>query len=121
MRLYVEDKPIDEDVSFDVVRMSVPEFNSLNNQPFIICSKFDEVIIDVSRDININIVKYVMKVTKVIPRIGGELNSHSVALLCELYKEKAAEIRFNFLRDKEKFETTVNTLKTQYEWEKFYG
>lgn len=119
MRLIVTDTPIDN-LSIDMITMGTLEFNTIETQPFIASSKFDEVVIDVTDSTNINIVKNLMRVTRVIPRFRVELTPHMVTVLTELYKERAAEIRFTYMKDKDKFKTLLESMKQQYCWEQFY-
>lgn len=119
MRLLITDEIIKE-VSFDTVIMTSIEFNSIHSHPFIASSKFDEVIVDLNDKINIGYLQPLMKTTKVIPRVVGEMTAHSVSLLCELYKDRAAELRITFIKDKEGFAKLIENMKKQYCWEQFY-
>lgn len=119
MRLYVTDD-IKDDVSFDVVIMTSSEFNCIKSHPFIISNRFDEIVIDITNSIQLGYIKHVMSVTKVIPRIIGEITSHTVSILCEIYKDRAAELRYTFIRDREGFTELVNEMRDEYCWEQFY-
>lgn len=119
MRLCVTDD-IKDDVSFDMVVMTSSEFNCIKSHPFIISSRFDEIVIDVTSNIQLGYIKQIMGVTKVIPKIVREITPHTVSVLCELYKERAAELRYTFIRDKEGFKELINEMKDEYCWEQFY-
>ena len=119
MRLYVTDE-IKEDLSFDSVVMTSSEFNCIKAHPFIVSSRFDEIVIDITEKVQLGYIKQVMSVTKVIPKIIGEITSHTVSVLCELYKDRAAEMRYTFIRDKDGFIELINKMKTDYCWEQFY-
>lgn len=119
MRLYVTDD-IREDVSFDSVTMTSAEFNCIKSHPFIISSRFDEIVIDVTDKIQLGYMTRLMSVTKIIPKILGEVTSHIVSVLCEIYKDRAAELRYTFIRDKEGFVELLNEMRTEYCWEQFY-
>lgn len=119
MKLYVTDNVIDN-VTIDVVVMSQSEFNSIKSQPFIASSKFDEVVVELTDKTDIDIIRNLMRVTKVIPKVPEEITSHIVTILTELYKERAAELRFTFMRDKNQFKEIVNKMKSEYCWEQFY-
>lgn len=120
MRLLITDELDDEDISFDIVKMSTLEFNTECVHPFIASSNFDEIIIDTDAKVNLVYVRNLMRVSKVIPRIHGELTMQSVSILCELYKERAAELRVLFIRDKEAFNKIIEELKQTFQWETFY-
>lgn len=119
MRLLITDE-VRNEISFDTVVMTSIEFNSIHSHPFIASSKFDEVIVDLNDKVNIGYLQPLLRTTKVIPRVVGEITSHSVSLLCELYKDRAAEIRFTFIKDKEAFKKLIDDMKVQYQWEQFY-
>lgn len=119
MRLYVTDTNV-EDINIGTVIMSQQEFNCIKSQPFIASSKFDEVVLEVTDSTDIEVVRNLRKVTKVIPKFPEEITSHMVTVLGELYKERAAEIRFTYMRSKDEFTALVNKMKEEYCWEKFY-
>lgn len=119
MRLYVSDVPV-EDINIGTITMTQNEFNCIKSQPFIASSKFDVVVIEVTDTTDINIIKHLRNVTRVIPKLPEDITSHMVAVLSELYKERAAEIRFTYMRNKEDFVALVNKMKEEYCWEQFY-
>ena len=119
MRLLITDNPREE-VSFDIIQMSTIEFNNIHNHPFIASTKFDEVVVDLNNKIRLGYLAPLMKTTKVIPRITTELDSYGVSILCEIYRERSAELRYAFMKDKDEFNRIINDMKTQYEWERFY-
>lgn len=118
MRLYVTDTQSDE-VSFDVVRISTNEFNQIRNHPYIASMRFDEVIVDISPSIKLGYLIPLMKHTRVIPKIG-EIDSHTITILSEICRDRAAELRYSFIRDKEKCKEIVENLKEEYGWNQFY-
>lgn len=119
MRLYVTDSDIDN-TTIDLVVMNQSEFNCIKTQPFLASSKFDEVVIELTDTTDLDIVRNLMRVTKVIPKVPDECTSHMVAVLCEIYKDRAAELRFTYMRSKEKFKELIDSMKTQYCWQQFY-
>lgn len=119
MRLYVTDE-IKKELSFDAVTMTIREFNDIHNHPFIASSKFDEVVVDINSDVKIGYLEPLIKTTKVIPRIVGDITSHTISLLSEIYRDRSAELRFTFIRDKAGIVTLINQMKADYGWERFY-
>lgn len=119
MRLHVTDNP-PEDKSFDVVYITPVEFNHLRNHLFIASSKFDEVLVEVSPKIKIGTLIPMIGATKIIPLIT-EVNNHTVSLLSELCRDKAAQLRFTYIRDKEACKELVNEIIDEYGWRKFYN
>ena len=118
MRLYITDTVSDE-VSFDVVRITTGEFNEIRNHPYIASMRFDEVIVDITPKIKLGYLIPLMKSTKLIPRIN-EIDSHTITILSELCRDRAAELRYSFIRDKEQCKEIVEKLKEEYGWNKFY-
>jgi hypothetical protein len=108
------------EVSFDTVVMSSIEFNKITSHPFIASSRFDEVVIDLNDKIDIGYLQPLLKTTKVIPRVVGEITPHAVSLLCELYRDRSAELRFTYIRSKDDFNQLIESMKKQYCWEQFY-
>lgn len=118
MRLYITDQQ-DVDISFDTVVMSGTEINDIKCHPYIVSSGFDSIIIDTDAKISLAYVPYLLKISKVIPKIHGELTLQSVGILSALYKERAAELRVLFVRDKDTFYKVVEELRTQFQWDTF--
>lgn len=119
MRLLITDE-VGNETSFDTVIMTGTEFNTIHSHPFIISSNFDAVIVDLRVNINIEYLSYLMKDVIVIPKVIGEISPHAVTILCELYKDKSAELRITYLRDREAFNKIVATMRKQYDWDSFY-
>lgn len=119
MRLYVTDN-VPEDRSFDVIYMSTSEFNCAHNHLFIASSKFDEVLVEVTPKIKIGTLMPMIGSTKIIPLIT-EVNNHAISLLSELCKDRAAQLRFTYIRDKEACKELVNSMIDEYGWRRFYN
>lgn len=119
MRLIVTDNPGDS-ISFDVVTMSIGEFNDICSQPYIASSKFDEVVIDLTDKVKLGHVRPVMGITKVIPKIPEEITAHTISVLSELYPERSAELRYTFIRDKKGIKTLLDKMCEMYHWNEFY-
>lgn len=115
MRLYITDT-IDDEISFDVVRMTTSEFNEIRNHPYIASMRFDEVVVDITPKIKLGYLIPLMKVTRVIPKIN-EIDSHTIAVLSELCREHSAELRFTFIRDKDKCRELIEKIKEEYRWD----
>jgi len=45
-----------------------------------------------------------------------EVNSSVISQLCEILPDKAAEIRFTFMRNRDKFPELLDTLSKTYNW-----
>lgn len=119
MRLFVTETPV-EDVSFDMVNMSVAEFNNVSCHLFIVSQDFDEVVIELSDKVNLGMIRPLMSRTKVIPKVPADMTSHIISLLCEMYPEKSAELRYAFIRDKSKANTVVTDMCKENGWAQFY-
>lgn len=119
MRLVVSDIDTD-DVSFDTIRMSITEFNDVRYHPFIVSHSFDEIVIDLSEKVKVGHVRPLLAISKVIPKVVGEITTHTVSILCELYPDRSAQLRYTFMRDKEELGRIVERMKTEYGWADFY-
>ena len=119
MRLIVTDEQKDN-VSFDTVVMSIGEFNDICSHPYIASSNFDEIVIDLTDKVRLGHVKPIMAITRVIPRIPDVISSHTVSVLSEIYPEKAAELRYTFIRNKEGVKDIIDKMSTDYHWRDFY-
>lgn len=119
MRLYITDEQ-KEDLSFDIITMTTSEFNSIKNHPFISSSKFDEVVIELNENIQLGFIRPLMATTRIIPKIVGDITPHIISILCELYKERAAEIRYTYIRNKDTFGEYLEKMKKEFCWEQFY-
>lgn len=119
MRLLVTDE-VNREVSFDTVLMTASEFNCINAHPYIATTNFDAIVLDLRCKIDLTYLQFLFKKTRVIPMVYDNMTSNSVSVLCELFKDRAAEIRITYMRDKEKFKQLVESMKSEYEWNKFY-
>lgn len=119
MRLIVTDEQNDN-VTFDTVVMSIGEFNDICSHPYIASSNFDEVVIDLADNVKLGHVRPVMSITRVIPKIPNQISSHTISILSEIYPEKAAELRYTFIRDKEKVADIISQMCIDYHWKDFY-
>lgn len=119
MKLIITDE-INQDVAFDTVVMSSSEFNNICSHPYIASSKFDAIVVDLRCKIRQGFLSQVAKTTLVIPKITEELNSHSISILTELYKERSAELRYNFMKDKERLKDIVSEMAAEFCWHEFY-
>lgn len=119
MKLYITDKQI-ESMTFDTMVMSVSEFNDIHSHPFIASSRFDVVVVDLDSNIKLEYLNYLLTNTKVIPKYTGELNSYIISVLSAIYKDKAAELRFSFIRNRESCIEVINKIKAEFEWEMYY-
>lgn len=119
MRLLVTDEPKD-DLGFDVIQMSTAEFNDKRCHLFIASHDFDAIVIELSDKLQLNRIKPVMGTTCIIPKIPAELTSHTISILCEIYPEMAAKLRYTFIRDKNGIAKLLEDMKTQFHWDDFY-
>ena len=119
MRLLITDE-VGNETSFDTVLMTSIEFNTIHSHPFIISSNFDVVIVDLRVNVDIEYLSYLMKNVIVIPKVIGDISPHAVAILCELYKDKSAELRITYMRDKQAFNNLIASMRKQYDWDSFY-
>lgn len=119
MKLFVTNKS-KEELNLDEMVMTTQEFADIRNHPFIATSMIDAIIIDFCEEIKLGYIESISKYVKVIPKIDHELTSYDVSLLTELYRDKAAELRYAFLLDKEKLKSIVNELKEEFSWEEYY-
>lgn len=119
MRLLITDEVINE-VSFDTEVMTSVEFNNIRSHPFIASSRFDAVVIDLKAKVQWAYIQQLLKSCLVIPKFTNDITSNGVTILCELYKDRAAELRINFIKNKDEFYRIVNDMKLQYDWERYY-
>lgn len=119
MKLYITDKPV-ENLTFDTMVMSVNEFNDIHAHPFIASSKFDVVVIDLDSKVKIEYLGHLCGNVKVIPKYTGELTSYIVTALSTIYRDKAAALRFSFLRDKTECIKLIETIRQEFEWDMYY-
>lgn len=118
MILRVTNKDIDVDLG--KVLMSVDEFIDISNHPYIITSGFDALVIDLDPKIPSGILSAVIGRIKIIPRIITEIDTDIIRLLAEIYPDKAAELRFTYIRDKDNIWKVINQIKSDFMWETFY-
>lgn len=119
MKLIITDDA-KQDLSFDTVIMSASEFNNICSHPYIASSGFDAVVVDLRCNIKLGFLSKVSSTTIVIPKVIGELNAHSVSILTELYRERSAELRYNFMKDKQHFAEIVSEMEEEFHWKDFY-
>jgi hypothetical protein len=119
MRLIITDE-IKEELSFDTIMMTSLEFNDIHNHPYIASSNFDVILIDLRCKINLAYLRPLMKTTKVVPFIVGDITSNGVSILSELCKDRSAELRIYYMRDKSMFNKLIEDMKSEYCWNEFY-
>lgn len=119
MKLYITDKPI-ENLTFDTMVMSVNEFNDIHTHPFIASSKFDLVVIDLDSKVTIEYLNHLCGIVKIIPKYTGEVTSYIVTALSTIYKDKAAALRFSFLRDKNECLKLIENIRQEFDWDIYY-
>lgn len=120
MILRVSNRIPRDSVNLNEVAMSIEEFADIRNHPYISTQRFDAVVVDLEKNIPVGYLSAVSKTTRVIPKIVTECNTDVVRLLAELYPDKAAEIRFSYIRDKERLSSIITELKKSYDWESYY-
>lgn len=92
------------------------EFSDKAYHPFIATTEFDKVIVELSSDIPAGYLsQLVTSKNKVIPIIN-ELNQATVYRLCEILPDKAAKIRYTYMRDRSNLEALINELAETYNW-----
>ena len=119
MKLLITDKQVDS-MTLDTVLMSVNEFNDIHTHPFIASSKFDAVVLDLDSKINLEYLSYLVNNTKVIPMYKSELNSYIISVLSIIYRDKSANLRFSFIRDRSACEKYIEKLRQEFEWDLYY-
>lgn len=118
MKLVISDKEVE--LTLGEVSMSISEFCSILNHPYIVSQDFDCIVVDLDSSIPSGYLSAMIGRTKVIPRINGDITTDIVRLVAELYPEHAAELRFAFIRNKEKLPEIINKLKDDFQWKDFY-
>lgn len=92
------------------------EFADPAYHPFIATTEFDKVIVELCDEIPTGYISQIVaKGNKVIPIIG-KLDDKVVALLCEMYPEHRAEIRFTYMRKRAEFQNVLDKLACEYNW-----
>ncbi len=119
MRVIVSERD-DMDISFDTVVISPAEFNNVRCHLFIISNGFDEVVVELTDKITLGKLRPLMSRVKVVPKIVGDINSHTISLLCELYPDKSAELRYTMMRNPEKVYDIVKSMENQFHWSESY-
>lgn len=121
MKLYITDNT-DIEVSIDTTVIGSTEFNSVQSHPYIRTAGFSVVLVDITNNkIKFPYVQGVMQFASVVPYYsGGEISEFGISILCELYKDRAAELRYYSFVDMNKFEEIVLKLKEDYQWELYY-
>ena len=108
------------DAKMGVEKMSIGEFNAISSHPRIASANYDAIVIDTDKNVKLGIIPAILTRTLVIPNIVGEVTSHAISILTEMYKDSAAELRYNYMRDKEALATSIANLRSKYQWDKFY-
>lgn len=119
MRLLVTDCPSD-DISLGVMQMSSAEFNDVRCHLFILSHDFDEVVVDLTDKVQLGLLPKLAGRTKVIPKVEGDPSSHVISLLCELYPEQSARLRYEFMRNRAGVVDIVDELRRDNHWSDFY-
>lgn len=100
MNLYVTDNT-DIEMGLGDIRIPVMFYVSINCHPYIASMKFETLYLAIDSRIPVGITSVVRKFLKVIPIMEDyELTSNKVAILAEIYPERAAILRNLFMRDK---------------------
>ena len=120
MVLRVSNRIPRDSVNLNEIVMSIEEFADIRNHPYISTQRFDSIVVDLEKNIPLGYLLAVSKTTRVIPRIVTECNTDVVRLLAELYPDRAAEIRYSYIRDKERLSIIIEELKKSYDWESYY-
>ena len=119
MKLYVTDNHVD-DLSLDTVVMPIEEFNTINSHPYIESCKFDAVVIDMVPNIKTEYLASLLNTTIVIPRIVSDIDSRTISLLATIYRDKAAELRYTFMKEPSKIAGIVDSIRETYIWDFYY-
>lgn len=119
MRLIVTDDA-NQDLSFDTVVMPASEFNNICSHPYIASAGFDAIVVDLRCNVKLGFLSKVASITIVIPKVIGDLNAYSVSILTELYRERSAELRYTYMKDKQKFAEIVSAMEEEFHWKDFY-
>ena len=121
MILRVSDLLPQDEASLNEVCISLDEFADIRRHPFIASNKFDAVVVDLDKKVPVGYLAAVMNVARVIPHIvHDEYTLDDIRLLAELYPDKAAELRFSYIRDKERLKMLILELKQAYDWQSYY-
>lgn len=119
MILYVSNNEME--LELGKVQMSLQEFVDMRNHPYIATNDFEYAVIDLDSCIPAGYLKAVATKIRVIPKIvSEEISNKVIMLLSELYPERGAELRFTYLREKEKIGDVIASIREQFEWDKFY-
>ena len=100
--------------------MPVAEFNRISNHPFIASSNFECIILDLNSQLEIKYIQAVVANNIVIPLLGDTIDSRVIGMLSEIYKDRAAELRYTFIRDRANINNFINEMRKQYRWDDFY-
>ncbi len=114
MRLIVTET--NEEHPIDVVTATPHEFNGIALHLYMLSNNFDEVIVELSDWIQLGKIRPLMSHTRVIPKIPEKVTSHTISLLTEMYPEKAAELRYTFMRDPSHIKEKIDEIGKTLNW-----
>lgn len=119
MRLLVTENMTD-DVSLGVMQITPTQLNDVKTHLFIISHDFDTVVVELTDKLQLGVLKKLVTRTKVIPIVGNNPSSHIISLICELYPEESAKLRYQFMRDRAGIDMVVDEIRKANCWEEFY-
>lgn len=119
MRLIVTERQ-DMDVSFDTVVISPAEFNCPKCHLYIISNEFDDVVVELSDKVSLGKIRPLMSRVRVTPKVPEQVNSHTISLLCEMYPDKSAELRYTMIREPGKISSVIESMGRELHWSEHY-
>lgn len=94
MKLEVLNKLPEGNLTPDVYRLEVTALRMTATHLFLASNIWDDMYIELSEDIPLNMLKYMSKQAKQIRvSLPAETTEHILKLMCELYPEKAGVLR----------------------------
>lgn len=100
----------------DTMCITPMQFSDKAYHMFIATNTFDKVVIELTDEIPTGYVSQLLTKHKVIP-IVNEVNEKTVVLLAEIYPDKASELRYAWMRNKNKLNEIIESLRENYHWE----
>lgn len=115
MVLFITDNErIEED--FDTIVMGSKEFNFIQAHPYIASSNFSKIYLDLSCPVKSEYVEILKSKAIISPVSSGEITEDTISLLCTLYTEDDAALRYYYIRDKAQLNKLLASLATKYSW-----
>lgn len=118
MRVYVTDKEVN-DISLEELVIPINQFNSKACQPFIATGRFECIVIDVDKKIDLGILSNVCKRHLVVPKIIDDIDSYTISFLSTVYREKSAKLRYTYMRNKDNIQELIDELSIEYQWNSY--